>query len=150
MVDSLMFHNNHVSSKEAMKQVQVMVALYKGYCDAGSEHPNMLELYEMDEALRSVAATTMTKVNPKHTEQHAPGKISTGSEHHKSEMLSDTKLKDSSNAHAQSTSSSSPTSSSLPQDQQQNSGSLHWSHKQYHGSHRRSSGSHPQKIDMHH
>ncbi|KAG0006694.1 hypothetical protein BGZ65_005028 [Modicella reniformis] len=38
--------------KEAMKQVQIAITLYKGHYGADSRHPDLLELYEMEKVLR--------------------------------------------------------------------------------------------------
>ncbi|KAF9350331.1 SET and MYND domain-containing protein 4, partial [Mortierella sp. AD094] len=39
---------NNMQTKEAMKQVQIAITLYKGYYGASSKHPDLLELYEME------------------------------------------------------------------------------------------------------
>ncbi|KAF8935008.1 SET and MYND domain-containing protein 4 [Dissophora ornata] len=46
----LLFNNMQV--KEAMKQVQIAITLYKGHFGANSRHPDLLELYEMEKILR--------------------------------------------------------------------------------------------------
>ncbi|KAF8981617.1 SET and MYND domain-containing protein 4 [Entomortierella lignicola] len=45
---------NNMQPKEALKQVQIAITLYKGYYGANSEHPELLELYEMEKVLKSV------------------------------------------------------------------------------------------------
>jgi hypothetical protein len=43
-----------MQAKEAMKQVQIAITLFKGHYGANSKHPDLLELYEMEKCLRSV------------------------------------------------------------------------------------------------
>ncbi|KAK3824780.1 MAG: hypothetical protein J3Q66DRAFT_436000 [Benniella sp.] len=43
---------NNMQAKEAMKQVQIAIILYKGHYGANSRHPDLLELYEMEKVLR--------------------------------------------------------------------------------------------------
>ncbi|KAF9408464.1 SET and MYND domain-containing protein 4, partial [Entomortierella beljakovae] len=45
---------NNMQAKDAMKQVQVAITLYKGYYGVNSRHPDLLELYEMEKVLKSV------------------------------------------------------------------------------------------------
>ena len=44
-----------MQTKEAMKQVQIAITLYKGYYGPNSKHPDLLELYEMEKVLKSVS-----------------------------------------------------------------------------------------------
>ncbi|KAF9366160.1 SET and MYND domain-containing protein 4 [Mortierella sp. NVP85] len=43
---------NNMQAKEAMKQVQIAITLYKNHYGANSRHPDLLELYEMEKVLR--------------------------------------------------------------------------------------------------
>ncbi|KAG0367758.1 SET and MYND domain-containing protein 4 [Gamsiella multidivaricata] len=43
---------NNMQTKEAMKQVQIAITLYKGHYGASSRHPDLLELYEMERFLK--------------------------------------------------------------------------------------------------
>ncbi|KAF9995315.1 SET and MYND domain-containing protein 4, partial [Entomortierella chlamydospora] len=44
---------NNMQTKEAMKQVQIAITLYKWYYGPNSKHPDLLELYEMEKVLKS-------------------------------------------------------------------------------------------------
>ncbi|KAF9109944.1 SET and MYND domain-containing protein 4 [Mortierella sp. AM989] len=44
---------NNMQTKEAMKQVQIAITLYKGHYGANSKNPDLLELYEMEKLLKS-------------------------------------------------------------------------------------------------
>ncbi|KAI1317809.1 SET and MYND domain-containing protein 4 [Mortierella claussenii] len=46
----LLFNNMQV--KEALKQVQIAITLYRGHYGVNSRHPDLLELYEMEKVLR--------------------------------------------------------------------------------------------------
>ncbi|KAF9912761.1 SET and MYND domain-containing protein 4 [Lobosporangium transversale] len=46
----LLFNNMQV--KEAMKQVQIAITLYRDHYGVNSRHPDLLELYEMEKILK--------------------------------------------------------------------------------------------------
>ncbi|KAF9578680.1 SET and MYND domain-containing protein 4 [Lunasporangiospora selenospora] len=45
---------NNMQPKEAMKYVQQAITLFKGHYGANSQHPDLLELYEMEAVLKTV------------------------------------------------------------------------------------------------
>ncbi|KAG0206463.1 Enoyl-CoA hydratase [Mortierella sp. GBA30] len=48
----LLFNNSQ--PKEAVKQIRIAITLYKGHYGAGSNHPDLLELYEMERILKPI------------------------------------------------------------------------------------------------